>query len=149
MRRQIVSDKAGEAGRGQILEGPVGPISFQDFNAGAVRGWSQGMMQLDPCPRQIPLTVERSVKTALEPHGPSFFSLGPPEPPAAPELISSARALLVNGTHRSEGAWRLSGWEISGLGLGGWGEAGWERLAGAWVQAMYSGRRMAWAKPRK
>lgn len=84
---------------------PSGRRSFQDFNVGAVRGWSQGAMWLDPCPRQIPLTVERSAKTALEPHGPSLFSVGPPEPPAAPELISSARALLVNGTHKSERAW--------------------------------------------
>lgn len=72
-----------------------GRLSRQDFTAGAAGGWSQGTTWSSPCPKQIPLTVERSVKTAL----------GSPGPPAAPVPISSARALLVNGAHKSGRTW--------------------------------------------
>lgn len=61
------------------------------------------MMWSDLCPEQIPLTAEGSVKTALETLGPSFFGLGPPGPPAVPEPISSAYALLINGTQKRDG----------------------------------------------
>lgn len=73
----------GEAGRAQISGGPAG-LSCQDFILGAAAAGARGP------PSQIPLTVVRSVKTALGPLRPFLYWLGVPRASGCLPPISSA-----------------------------------------------------------
>ena len=81
--RRLGGWQRGEAGRGQISGGPAG-LSCQDFILGAVAAGAGGP------PSQIPLTVVRSVKTALGPLRPFLYWLGVPRASGCLPPISSA-----------------------------------------------------------